>query len=89
MYEPFIINDTSFGFTIYKDSVTEEEIKIIVMRIEKSLGCNYDFNISKRTYTNNNINNRLDAIDMLTNNKHNIKKLSKKKVASVFSVLGI
>lgn len=89
MYEPFIIGDTSFGFTTYKDSTTEEEVRYILSSVSNTLNFNYNFNISKKIYNNNNINNRLDAIDSLTNNKHNIKKLSKKRVASIFSVIGL
>lgn len=89
MYEPFIIDDTSFGFTTYKDSTTEEEVRYILSSVSNTLNFNYNFNISKKIYNNNNINNRLDAIDSLTNNKHNIKKLSKKRVASIFSVIGL
>ena len=89
MYEPFIIDDTSFGFTTYKDSTTEEEVRYLLSSVSNTLNFNYNFNISKKIYDNNNINNRLDAIDSLKNNKHNIKKLSKKRVASIFSVIGL
>ena len=40
MYEPFIIDDASFGFTTYKDSTTEEEVRYLLSSVSNTLNIN-------------------------------------------------
>lgn len=43
-YEPFMIGDTTFGFTVYDNSITEEELIILINEIRGiiQIDCNYD-----------------------------------------------
>ena len=63
-YEPFMISNTSFGFTVIDGSISEEEILKILNRILYMTGFKYKFNINSIVYEKE--IDRFKAIDMLT-----------------------
>ena len=90
-YEPFIINDRSFGFTVYENSVTKEEIYLMLNRAISFLkiNSNYKFNISSIKYSNP--DDRFKAIDSLIKKdyKNDRSKVLKKQIKPIFSVFGL
>lgn len=53
IYEPFMINDTSFGFTVYGDSISNAEIKHIVMEVQKNICFYAQLNVNYIVLKNN------------------------------------
>ena len=45
-YEPFMINDTSFGFTVYENTVDIKEISLLIDEIKKMVRFDGDFTIN-------------------------------------------
>ena len=92
MYEPFVLNDTSFGFTVYDGSISDTEVAIILENILKLLKFNYKFNIDSIVYNDSKKANRLLAINEIMNKKEMIQASSKKRVKvrlkPILSVLG-
>ena len=60
IYEPFMISETSFGFTIYNNSITKEEIKRIINEEQKNIGFDVALNINYFVLRNN--RDRLETI---------------------------
>ena len=91
LYEPFIINDRTFAITVYKYSINEDEMTVLIRRIISSLNLKYKFNIKTEEYTGNKINNRYDAIELLNNRLNNkiVKKRVKTRTNSILSVFGL
>lgn len=97
LYEPFLINDKSFGFTVYDGSITDEEVLSFLNTIQTMLNFNYKFNIDSVYYDDEIINGRLSAYNFLmygspdvnkNNQSTNIKKKTKllaKPVLSMFN----
>ena len=84
LFEPFLFADT-FGFTIYKDSISKDIILSIYEKYKKELNINFDFHISDAHYETNKWEEgntlffRGYCIDILANyHKDYIKKLIKK-----------
>ena len=68
IYEPFMINDTSFGFTIYNNSITMVELKNIIVEQQLNINFNVNFNINCIVLRNN--RDRLEIIsDFYPNSK--------------------
>ena len=44
-YEPFMIDEDSFGFTIYDGSISNEDLNIIIDEVKKMIQFNYEFDI--------------------------------------------
>ncbi len=60
MYEPFMISDASFGFTIYSNSIAKEEIIRIISEEQKNIGFDVVLNINYFVLRNN--RDRLETI---------------------------
>ncbi len=80
MYEPFILDDRSFGFTVNDGKMSDEEIERIFDGILKLLKINYKFNIESITYDDSNKKNRLIAIKNLLTKKTESEVKTKKRV---------
>jgi len=52
LFEPFLFADT-FGFTVYKDSISREEVLEIYDKFKGELGINFSFNINDLYYETN------------------------------------
>lgn len=52
LYEPFMINDTSFGFTVYDNSISIQDINVIISEVKKMIGFGGNFNISSTILKN-------------------------------------
>lgn len=44
-YEPFMIDDNGFGFTIYDGSISNEDLNIIIDEVKKMIQLNFEFDI--------------------------------------------
>lgn len=74
-FEPFMIDKTSFAFTIVDDKLSENELKEIIESKKNEAGLHYSFTIDSVTYENDlNNKNRLIAIKKLITKKQEIKK---------------
>ncbi len=74
-FEPFMIDKTSFAFTIMDDKLSENELKEIIERKKVEAGLHYNFTIDSVTYENDlNNKNRLIAIKKLITKKQEVKK---------------
>lgn len=88
-YEPFLINSRSFGFTVYDEATTDEEIMTFLNNVQHMLGFNYKFNIDSVYYDDVFVNGRLSAYNFLVygttdiNSSKNVKV--KKKVKSLIN----
>ena len=91
LYEPFVLNDRTFAITIYKDSVSMEEMQYYLNRIMNSLRLNYKFNIITEEYNGRSIKNRYDAIELLISkiDSKKVKKKVKMRTNSILSIFGI
>ena len=91
-YEPFMINNNSFGITVYEDSITKDELYLMLMQAISFLDfkkCGYKFNITSIKF--NNSNDRFKAIDDFIKKdiKNTKSKVLKKQIRPIFSVLGL
>ena len=73
-YEPFLINDRSFGFTVYDGSIDEEEIQSLLNNVLIFFRLNYKFNIDCLYYDDEFINNRQSAYNFVTFGNRERKK---------------
>lgn len=73
-YEPFLINDRSFGFTVYNGSIEEEEVLSLLNNVLLFFGFNYKFNIDCLYYDDEFINNRQAAYNFVIGNTTEVKK---------------
>ena len=85
LFEPFLFADT-FGFTIYKNSLSKEEIINIYQKFKKELNITFDFHVNDGYYETNKYEEgntlffRGYCIDILSNiHKKENKILQKKK----------
>ena len=90
-FEPFIIGNRTFAITVYKDSISVDEIQLYLNRIINSLNLNYNFNITTQEYNGRSIKNRYDAIELLISkiDSKKVKKKVKMRTNSILSVFGI
>lgn len=58
-YEPFLINDRSFGFTVYDEAISENEILAILNGVLAFLSLRYSFNINGIYYKDDIANGRM------------------------------
>lgn len=65
LFEPFMISDTSFGFTVYDGSITDDEILEVLNHVLKIIHLNYKFTMYSKSYDDSDINNRLDTINRI------------------------
>lgn len=91
-YEPFMINDTSFAFTVYDGMLSNDDIINIIskVRIYTKIRCN--FKVSSVTYKEDSKNkNRMLAIKKLLESNHNDKedKKNKVKIKSILPMIGL
>ena len=80
-YEPFMIDDTSFGFTVNDGSINKEKIAFFVNEIKKLIRVDYEFNIEEFKLLNG-----LDRVSMINSfyGKNNVHvKTRTKKIASL------
>ena len=73
-YEPFLINDRSFGFTVYDGSITEEEILSLLNNVLIFFGLNYKFNIDSIYYDDEFVNGRLTAYNYIMKDSTEVKQ---------------
>ena len=85
LYEPFLFADT-FGFTVYRETITKEEILFLYEKFKKILEIDFEFHIKDGYYETNKYEegNKLlfrgYLIDILSNcHKNYFQKLIKKK----------
>ena len=90
MYEPFMINDRSFAFTVIDGTISDAEIKGIIDRLRLFSKVNCSLNIHSVTYEDDKKKNRLLAIKkiLLDSEKKN-KKEGKVKIKSLLPVIGL
>ena len=74
-YDPFILNDTTFGFTTYKDSLTEEKIASEFNRIMRNLNINCQYTISKIILNKKERMQVLDKTNKAINDRNRKKKV--------------
>ena len=80
-YEPFMIDNASFGFTVIDGKLNENELKMIIDRSKFVAGINSRFNIDSITYEDDKKNkNRLVALKKIIQKKNDVKKNDTKKV---------
>ena len=80
-YEPFLINDRSFGFTVYDGTISEEEIMHLLKTTLAFLKLNYTFNIDSVYYDDQHVSGRLSAYSFLKSGyvRHDgVEKIKKK-----------
>ena len=89
MYEPFIINNNSFGFTIIDDDIiSDAEITELLDQTLKFLNLNYKYSINDIYYDESH-SNRIIALDRLVNCQQAEPILVRKKVNPLFTKLGL
>lgn len=80
-YDPFMIDDTSFGFTVNDGVVTDEEVEELLRSASFSAGFRRKFNISSVTYEDDHDRhnkNRLHALKkVLLDREHQKRKKAK------------
>ena len=79
MFEPFILSDRAFAFTVNEGTITDGEIVVILEKILGLLKLNYKFNIDSIFYDDKNIKNRYAAIEKLLNSKNEVQVKTKKR----------
>ncbi len=80
MYEPFLLHDKGFAFTVNEGSITDDDIAMSLNYVLSLLRLNYKFNINSVTYDESNIKNRFIAIRELLNVKSKEQVKTKKRV---------
>ena len=74
-HEPFMINDTSFGFTINNDSISEDEIWHIIENYKKMIKFTYNLKLKKYSYEDDKKHkNRLITLKKIISEKSNKKE---------------
>ena len=71
-YEPFMINNNSFGFTVFDNSITDTEIAILLDNVFKFIGYKFNYKIDSIYYDENKKNDRYHIIKSLINKKEKI-----------------
>lgn len=91
LYEPFVLNDRTFAITVYKDSISMEEMQYYLNRIMNSLQLDYKFNITTEEYISKSIKDRYNAIELLISklDHKKTKKKVKMRTNSILSMFGI
>lgn len=89
-YEPFMVNNTSFAFTVNSDKLSENELADIIEKSQKFAMFHFNFKIDSITYEyDKKGKNRLMALKMLNSNYNNTsKKQVKIRTKSLFTLLG-
>ncbi len=72
-YEPFVIDNKSFGFTVYDGTISEEEILLFLNNVLNFLGLKYKFSIDSIYYDDEFVNGRLTAYNYIMNNTTQVK----------------
>ena len=80
MYEPFILSDKTFGFTVYDGTISDSEIAVLLEGVLKILKLNYKYKIDSITYDDKNIKNRYAAIKKLLENKEKEQVKVKRRI---------
>lgn len=91
-YEPFMLNDTSFAFTVNDGKISPEEINNIINVVKTYVTSNCKFKINSITYEEDNKNkNRLLAIKKLLTDYSEKKEENKPKikVRSILPMVGL
>lgn len=81
-FEPFMISNTSFGFTVNDDLLSKDELSLIIERCKNIARIYYNFKIESITYEDDPKNkNRLVALKkvLLSNEENNKKKAEQKE----------
>ena len=86
LFEPFILSDRAFGFTVYENSISGSEIQVIIDNVLKLLRMNYKYTLNSMVYDDNNIKNRFNAIDHFVE-KPEVNEKVKKRVRSPIKAL--
>ena len=91
VFEPFILSDKTFGFTVYENSLSGSELSVILDSILKLLRMNYAYSINSILYDDKNIKNRFKAIDNISRQEVNtdVKKRVKVPAKALVSMLNI
>lgn len=93
IYEPFMINDRSFAFTVNDGTINDDEINNIIYRVRLFSKITYKFNINSFAYEEDKKKNRLLAIKkiILDSQKKNEKKEDnvKVRVKSILPIIGL
>lgn len=92
LYEPFILGEKTFGFTVYDNTISSSELSIILDSILKLVKMDYKYTIDSIVYDDKNIKNRFKAIDSITEIKDTVSnakkriKLPAKALVSMFNL---
>lgn len=71
-YEPFMIKNNSFGFTVFDNSITDSEIAILLDNVFKLLGYKYNYQIDYTYYDENKKNDRYQIIHSIISKKEQL-----------------
>lgn len=78
IYEPFMIDDTTFGFTIYEGSITDKDMMMLLIEVKKIIGMDCDIHMTK--IDNLNAESRMETIKSFYNKDALVKVRSKDEV---------
>ena len=74
-YDPFMIDKTSFGFTINGDMLTEEKVRSIIEECKNMIGINYQFRLASYSYeVDKNNKNRLLTLKKVLSDRNDKKQ---------------
>lgn len=77
--EPFLLNDTSFGITVYDDSITDSEMSMLVKLVSGFIHQNINFIMNTVSYEGESYSDEFGRMAA-------IKRLNEKKVKSLFPI---
>ena len=75
-YEPFMIDDNTFGFTIYDNAISDKELLLLVNEVKNIIQLDCDINLEKIVVANS--KERSNIINSFYY-KNNVKKKERKK----------
>ena len=84
LFEPFFFADT-FGFTVYRDTISREEVMDIYDKCKRELGINFSFHTNDLYYETNDYSEgntkyfREYCIDLLSTLHKKIRRIELKK----------
>ena len=92
LFEPFVLDNKTFGFTVYDGSISDSELAIILDGVLKILQLNHHYSINSVLYDDTNIKNRFKAIEAISQEEkpqNNVKKLVKVPLKLVVSMINL
>lgn len=92
MYEPFVLNNTSFGFTVYDGKIDSGMVQVLLEHIQKIMNISYKFKIDD-TLVFDKDKERIRLLKEFKKKKVNIEKKNNgrklTKTMPLFTILGV